>query len=248
MHTIDGKLHLSASDLVNHLACRHLTELNAEVAAGDRAAPSHWDPMLKLLRERGLAHERQYIDHLQDAGHAVTSIGGVGIDDEKVASTVGAMRSGHDIIVQGALADGRWSGRTDILRRVDVPSDLGGWSYEVIDTKLARETRSGTILQLSLYSDLVCSVQGVTPENMYVVAPWTEFEAESYRTGDYAAYYRLVKRWLESSLVDRAREPTYPDPKEHCLVCRWSASAMGAGAATTILASWRAYRAATSTS
>ena len=192
------------------------------MAAGQRAAPRRWDPMLKLLRERGLAHEREYITHLQDAGHSVTSIGGVGIDDEKVASTVEAMRSGHDIIVQGALADGRWSGRTDILRRVEVPSDLGGWSYEVIDTKLARETRSGTILQLSLYSDLVRSVQGVLPERMYVVAPWTEFEPQVYRTGDYAAYYRLVKRWLESSLADRTREPTYPDPKEHCLVCRWS--------------------------
>ena len=163
MHTTNGKFHLSASDLVNHLACRHLTELNAEVAAGDRAAPSRWDPMLELLRERGLAHERDYIAHLQAAGHSVTSVGGVGVDDEKVASTVEAMRSGHDIIVQGALADGRWSGRTDILRRVEIPSDLGGWSYEVIDTKLARETRSGTILQLSLYSDLVRSVQGVLP-------------------------------------------------------------------------------------
>ena len=222
MHTINGKFHLSASDLVNHLACRHLTELNAEVAVGQRAAPSRWDPMLELLRERGLAHEREYIAHLQDAGHHVTSIGGVGVDDEKVASTVEAMRLGHDIIVQGALADGRWSGRTDILRRVEVPSDLGGWSYQVIDTKLARETRSGTILQLSLYSDLVRSVQGVLPENMYVVAPWTEFEPQVYRTSDYAAYYRLVKSWLESSLADRSRQPTYPDPKEHCLVCRWS--------------------------
>ena len=222
MHSVDGRLHLSASDLVNHLACRHLTELNAEVAVGERGAPSRWDPMLELLRERGLAHERDYIVHLQDAGHRVTYIDGVDVDDAMVTSTVEAMRTGSEIIVQGALADGLWSGRTDILRRVEAPSDLGVWSYEVIDTKLARETRSGTILQLSLYSDLVRSVQGVTPENMYVVAPWTEFEPQVYRTSDYTAYYRLVKSWLESSLGDRLRGTTYPDPKEHCLVCRWS--------------------------
>ena len=90
----------------------------------------------------------------------MTSIGGVGINGTTVASTVNAMHSGHEIIVQGALTDGRWSGRTDILRRVEVPSNLGDWSYEVIDTKLARETRSGTMLQLALYSDLVRSVQG----------------------------------------------------------------------------------------
>ena len=222
MHSVDGRLQLSASDLVNHLACRRLTELNAEVAAGERAAPSRWDPTLELLRERGLAHEQAYLAHLQDHGHRVTSVGGVGIDDATVASTVEAMRTGREIIAQGALSDGRWSGRTDILRRVAMPSDLGDWSYEVIDTKLARETRSGTILQLSLYSDLVRSVQGILPERMYVVAPWTEFEPQVYRTSDYSAYYRLVKRWLESSLVDRACEQTYPDPKEHCLVCRWS--------------------------
>ena len=70
-----------------------------------------------------------------------------------------------------------FAGRADILRRVDVPSALGEWSYEAIDTKLARETRGGTILQLSLYSGLVGAVQGKLPEYMYVVAPWTEFRA-----------------------------------------------------------------------
>ena len=222
MHNVDGTLRLSAGDLVNHLACRHLTELNSEVAAGTRAAPNRWDPMLELLWKRGLAHEQAYIAHLEQAGCQVTSIGGVGIDAATVAATVDAMRSGDQIIVQGALADDGWGGRTDILRRVDVPSRLGGWSYEVIDTKLARETRSGTILQLSLYSDLVRSVQDVVPERMYVVAPWTEFEPQTYRTNDYAAYYRLVKTWLEAARADGAGGQTYPDPKEHCDVCRWS--------------------------
>jgi hypothetical protein len=57
-------------------------------------------------------------------------------------------RNSRQIIVQGALASGRWSGRT-VLKRVETPSALGVWSYEVIDTKLARETKGGTILQLS---------------------------------------------------------------------------------------------------
>jgi predicted RecB family nuclease len=82
------------------------------------------------------------------------------------------MRSGADVIVQGALFHGVWSGRADILRRVEVASDLGAWSYEVIDTKLARETKGATVLQLSLYADLVGAVQGLMPEHMYgVVTP-----------------------------------------------------------------------------
>jgi hypothetical protein len=48
----------------------------------------------------------------------------------------------------------RWLGRADILRRVESSSRLGGWSYEVYDCKLATETRCGTLLQLSLYTEL----------------------------------------------------------------------------------------------
>lgn len=155
MFGVDGALRFSASDLVGHLACHHLTALNLEVARGLRGAPKVWNPELKILRERGLAHEEEYIRHLEKMGREVTTIAGVGIDAETVAETVAAMREGRDIIVQGALAEGDWGGRPDILSRVDVPSDLGDWSYEVIDTKLAQETKGGIVLQLSLYSDLV---------------------------------------------------------------------------------------------
>ena len=220
MDKVSEIIRLSASDLVNHLACRRLTELNHEVAAGLRVAPEHWDPTLDLLWERGLAHERAYISHLSDAGAQVTWIEGLGLEAATVAATMEAMKAGKEIIVQGALVQGQWGGRMDILRRVEVPSSLGGWSYEVVDTKLARETKSGTILQLSLYSDLVGKVQDLIPERMYVVAPWTEFEPQAYRTSDYAAYYRLVKAWLEAAVANGSR--SYPDPKEHCGMCRWS--------------------------
>jgi predicted RecB family nuclease len=132
------------------------------------------------------------------------------------------MRAGMPIIVQGALAHGRWRGRPDVLKRVDRPSTLGAWSYEVIDTKLARETKSGTILQLCLYSDLVTMAQGVAPEQMYIVSPWSEFQPQAFRTDDYAAYYRLVRARLEDSIAESSRVSTYPDPKEHCDICRWS--------------------------
>ena len=84
-----------------------------------------------------------------------------------------AMEDGAEIIVQGVwFRSGNWVGRTDVLRRIDTPSDLGPWSYEIIDTKLARETKGGTVLQLCLYAELVASVQGIKPTTCYVVAPW----------------------------------------------------------------------------
>ena len=70
------------------------------------------------------------------------------------------MRDGADVIYQAPLADERWYGRADFLRKVAQPSALGAWSYEVTDAKLATETRAGTILQLCVYSTLLEQLQG----------------------------------------------------------------------------------------
>jgi hypothetical protein len=112
------------------------------------AKPSIWDPVLEVFAERGALHEQAYVEHLKKSGLSITVIDGVGVDPEAVAQTVAAMRAGAQIIAQGALQAALWSGRADILRRVEKPSDLGAWSYEVIDTKLSRRTSSSRIIFL----------------------------------------------------------------------------------------------------
>jgi len=217
---------LSATDLVGHLSCAHLTELDRAVATGALERPHFHDAELELLRERGFRHEAGFIAHLQNAGLGVTAIEGVGVDAVALAATQQAMEAGAEIIVQAALQSGQWVGRADVLRRVAVPSRLGGWSYEPIDTKLAKETRAAAVLQLCLYADLVSAVQGVTPENAYIVAPWTDYALQPYRIADYAAYFRRARRTLEVALEAPSHE-TYPDPVEHCDICRWSGQCSG---------------------
>ena len=212
---------LSATDLVGYLNCQHLSGLDCAVAEGALAKPKVWDPLLQILWERGSIHEQNYVTHLEQAGLDVVRIDGVDITDDAVKDTLAAMKLGTAIIVQGALSYNGWSGRADILRRVKKPSAIGDWSYEVIDTKLARETKAGTVLQLCLYSDLLTAAQGTAPEYMHVVAPWSDFEPQQYRFTDYAAYFRKVQRALRQSLSDQEPEETYPDPKEHCNICRW---------------------------
>jgi predicted RecB family nuclease len=220
MRKIADTLLLSASDLVGHLNCRYLTELDLAVARGELAKPVIWDPLLDLLVERGNLHERGYLDHLTASGLTPVIVEGVGISRTAVAQTLDAMKAGAPIIAQGALETDRWSGRADVLRRVEKASRFGSWSYEVIDTKLARETKGNTILQLSLYSDLLGGAQERTPEFAYVVAPGSNFEPQRYRIADYAAYYRLVKAGLERA-VEQPVSEAYPDPKPHCDICRW---------------------------
>jgi predicted RecB family nuclease len=215
-----SSVQLSASDLVGHLHCRHLTALDLAVVNGAVAGPDVWDPFIALLAERGKRHERNYVEHLAASGHALTVIEGSGVDDAAVSRTLAAMRSGCEIIVQGALRSQGWGGRADILRRVDTPGEFGAWSYQVTDTKLARETRGGTVLQLCLYSELLASMQGLMPEFAYVVVPWSDYEPQAYRIRDYAAYYRHVKQSLVRFLAAPNGE-SYPDPKEYCDICRW---------------------------
>lgn len=221
MKCVENSIQLSSGDLIGHLNCDHLTSLNVQVANRTLNQPNSYDPLLRLLQERGQRHEDDYIEHLRNKGCQITVIDGVDISDATVEATKTAMIAGDEYIVQAALKNERWVGRADILRKVNIPSSLGSYSYEIIDTKLARETKGGTLLQLCLYSDLLAQVQGCAPERMYVVSPWNNFEPEEFRYADYSAYYRGVKLAAEVAVDLSALAVTYPEPKMHCDVCRW---------------------------
>jgi uncharacterized protein len=67
---------------------------------------------------------------------------------------------------------------------------------EVIDTKLARDSKAGTILQLCVYFYLLGQIAGVRPEFMYVVTPGNDFAPLPYRIDGYATYFRLLERGI----------------------------------------------------
>ena len=213
---------LSASDLANHLSCNHLTQLNKAVSKGDISAPSWSNPSTEALKQRGEELEAAYLKSLKDAGLNVVEASDNDSFSASVDETIAAMKAGVDIIYQAKLQEGEWQGYADFLRKTSKPSDLGNWSYEVIDTKLTQETKAGSVLQICLYSDLIFKIQGVMPDNMYVVIPGEEFTEETYRVDDFISYYRLVQTNMLSDLNDKDEESaTYPEPVNHCEICRW---------------------------
>ena len=221
MQAIASSLQLSPSDLSSFLGCRHRTGLDLSVARGDLAKPDWNNPLIQALRERGQAHERNYVESLKAEGLRVVDLSD---SADAPAATLAALKDGADAVVQGALEADGWRGYADVLRRVETPSALGPWYYEVYDTKLARETRGGTILQLAVYSELLGKLQGKTPEYFHVVTPDPVAPLHSYRLNDYAAYYRLVRDKLLEALKtgpDGICRADYPEPVEHCEVCRW---------------------------
>jgi predicted RecB family nuclease len=225
MKLASSQIRLSATDVSNHLACRHLTNLELTVARREREGPKWAAPDLRVIRELGLRHEAAYLQSLVDSGLNVVNLADVKSEPQLPDETLQAMRRGTDVIAQGALQHTRWFGRPDVLRKVPKPSSLGAWSYEAYDCKLARQTKATTILQLSFYSELLGQILGATsastPEFMYVVVPGSGFQIEAYRVAEYAAYYRYVKAQLAKVSEGIASAETYPEPCAHCDVCRW---------------------------
>ena len=229
MRFADGRLAFSATDLSRHLACRHLTSLRWGVALGEiEAPPPYDDPRGEVLKQRGIEHERRLLERFAAEGRAVEVVTAADAPfshrDPAAAATRtrDAMRRGAGVVYQGRLADedGRWSGYPDFLLRVDAPSALGAWSYEVLDAKLARSAKGEAVLQLLLYSDLLARVQGREPEQMHLALGGGDGgDFASFRVVGYSAYYRAVRRGFEAHAD--APPDTYPEPVEHCDLCEW---------------------------
>jgi predicted RecB family nuclease len=225
MRIFSDKLRFSATDVSNHLACRHLTSLELSAARGERPRPDWEAPDLAVIRELGLRHEADYLKFLSGQALQVLNLADAGHEQRIVQKTLEAMQAGAEVIAQGALSSGQWFGRPDILRKVAKASRFGNWSYEAYDCKLARETKATTILQLAFYSELLGETQGGTteclPEFMWVVPPGNGFAGERYRVSEYSAYYRHVKEGLEKACKNGELGLTYPEPCTHCDICRW---------------------------
>jgi predicted RecB family nuclease len=219
----NGSLIYSASDLNDYLECPHLTGLRRRFVLGEIAAPSTDGDrrQRELLSRKGDEHEQRYLAKLKAGGASVEELPArVGNDESFAAAqdrTLAAIERGAAYIFQPTFFDGTFLGRADFLRRVDRPCAARGWSYEVIDTKLARSTKAYFLVQLSSYSEHLAGLQGGTmPERMHVALG--SGEERSFFTRDYLAYYRHLRA---SFLASAGAAATYPNECGHCKVCDW---------------------------
>lgn len=216
MQQSDGRLLLSPTDVAGFLACPHLTQMDVAVSRGELARPVFSDPYAELIRRKGSEHEAAYLAALEAAGRTVLRIPRQGDEgyrpDEAQRLTEEAIRAGTvDVIYQPLLAEGDWRGFADFLER----SPDG--TYEPVDTKLARSAKPDHVLQLSFYAGQLGRVQGRVPEHVHVVLGTGE--RQTFRTAEYAAYFRRAQSRLSEAL--EGQPATYPWPCEHCSICDW---------------------------
>ncbi len=237
-----GQVIFAATDVAEATTCAHRVTLKLRTAEKLIKIHEFEDPALDLLQQRGREHEAAYVAALQAQGLTVTrcsaSDGPSDATSTAHEATVAAMHSGVDVIVQPHFSVGDQAGVLDILRRVETASDLGAWSYEVYDTKLARTAQLGAVMQVAYYSAMLTLVQGHAPIKMHLVAPApalivdgnvtlgaSPFAVSSFLVADFAAYFRnalVALRTSVSALRGRGTYPTYPEPCDACGACNFA--------------------------
>jgi predicted RecB family nuclease len=221
---VDGERIYSATDLTNFLACPHLSSLalgRLEGRVGE--PPPRPAATADLAVAKGIEHEARHLERMKELhGDELVSVEG-GASAEQlaaaVAATTAAMRAGAPLIYQAAFLSDGWMGYADFLERVEDPSELGGWSYRPLDTKLARAIKPYFVIQLCLYAELIAAVQGALPARLDLILGGGE--RRSLASADFRAYFgRMKARYLTA--VELGLGDTYPEPVEHCELCEWA--------------------------
>ena len=199
------KLTVSPSDLSAYLACAHLTQLEVRVARREIDRPERKDDSQgALIRRLGDEHEQRYLEELRVDGREITEIDVVrDWDWERAArETEEALRADADVVYQACFVDGEWRGLADFVERQP------DGSYEAVDTKLARHGKPEHILQLCFYSEQIERITGRHAEKLHIELG--SGERESYRVGDFLAYYRRVRDRFLAAVRDGAATEPYP--------------------------------------
>ena len=224
MQVTGGRVRVSASDVANFLACRRLTQLDLRRARGELRPPREFDVGFQELVRRGEVHERGVLERFRAEGLDVVDVSGASDGSEATAE---AIRDGAGVIFQGTLTGGDAGtplfGRPDFLVRAELLAAPDGeprpGGYEVVDAKLARSAKARAVLQTTFYSHLLAGVQGVEPRWMHLALG--NGELVPFKVNDYAAYERQTRRLLEAAIGEDPAAEVYPEPVEHCAICRW---------------------------
>jgi predicted RecB family nuclease len=194
LNRIAGRYLYAPTDLVNFTISEFITWMDRY--AWERPGEIEPDPVSeeqKIVQDKGIEHERAFLEHLAADGRRVCDLSAF---KGQSAPTLDAMRRGEEIIYQGYLANGEFAGYPDFLVRVEAPSQVGAWSYEPWDTKLARHPKPYFLIQLCCYAEMLEAAQGVRPAQLRVVlgaGGAAGSETAAFRTDDFFYYYRAVK-------------------------------------------------------
>ncbi|PSR22320.1 MAG: nuclease [Sulfobacillus acidophilus] len=222
MSNSDEPVVLTASDLISFLECEHRTVLTWMARSGQIAPPLTDDPARDMLSRLGQAHEQAVRDRLaQTYGPFSDLAAGFSLDatlEDRRTATLEVLHRGDRVLYHPFLWSAPWMGIPDFLVRVDEPSLLGGYRYDVAEAKLAYHARTSAVIQATVYALLLASLQGVDPTVRLYLGNGT---TRLYSMNAASSFVRLsqvrFQHWMENPPT------TYPEPVAACDDCTWLA-------------------------
>ncbi|MDO8558925.1 MAG: TM0106 family RecB-like putative nuclease, partial [bacterium] len=169
-------------------------------------------PLIQMIYEDGLRHEKEII-----AGRKFEEINTALFKDldEAFLATVEMMKQGKNIY-HGVLMDEHWVGIPDLLESRRGKSKLGDHYYVVYDIKNSKEIKDEHKFQLVFYSLMLEQIQGVRPEEAYIIN--SEGEQISFLIDDFLNYFHLTLGNIEK-ILDGQKPP--PFLKSGCKKTPW---------------------------
>ncbi|MFA6100052.1 MAG: TM0106 family RecB-like putative nuclease [Patescibacteria group bacterium] len=198
------KDYLTASDYFRFLRCPHWPYYERFATDEEKKLKRDLTEGEKQRLEDGLAHEVEVIKELFKDEQVVEAIVTHDVEADCHA-TLELMKQGVPLIYQGTLTNEDWTGRPDLLRRVEGQSELGDWYYEPVDIKSSHSLEKYHRLQLMFYAVLLETLQGKFPPFGYILTKdRTELPVE---LGEYISEFEELTQELE-----RIRAGERPDP------------------------------------
>jgi len=161
------------------------------------------DTFVELLIERGLEHQSDVIEESYPGAVEEDFHG----EEDGFRRTLALMAAGAKFIMNMPLICRNigLEGRPDVLVRVDdIGSDLGTYSYGVVEIKSARNISEAHILQGAVYNRMLGIVQGYEPDEFYIING--DSDEKVIQAAEVAAKLDLtlenVRNVLEGSGVD----------------------------------------------
>jgi predicted RecB family nuclease len=213
---LDGSVTYSPSDLILFMespVTSWLDRFNLELPGQLKADDA--EDSLALLQKLGNQHEARYLEFLKEQALDVCEIEA----DADSSRTLSALQSGHQIVYQANLTHHPFAGKADFLRRIDSPSKLGAFSYQVLDTKLALSPKPYFIIQLCCYAEMLENIQGNLAPHIGVILG--DNSLQEFKIDDYYFYYQKLKKRFLQFQTDFSKD-TMPALIGHERLGRWT--------------------------
>lgn len=138
----------------------------------------------------------------------------------KIDKTIQSMKKGVEVIRGGWLKRDNWRGEIDFLvKNNEIKSNLGNYSYDVIDAKNSIKSKPEHIIQLGIYAFMLESFQGRLPSKLKVALKNNYFyEMNTDEIYDLFLNFKNKYEIFVNNNINDSR----PEKVSFCNICRWA--------------------------